>query len=72
MKALLSTIAIAILASGCATKPPPPPAPVSGEYRPINTPPIDTPVRYSPRIFDFKYTGTPEGALAALKEVQTQ
>lgn len=58
--------------AGCATKPPPPPTPVSGEYRPINTPPIETPVRYSPRIFDYKYTGTPEGALAGLKEIQSQ
>jgi len=61
----------AFVAAGCAISPPPPPKP-EGDYRPVNRlsqVPLNTSI---PRVFDFDYSGSLEGALLEIQRHQPQ
>lgn len=62
---------LAVALTGCAVSPPPPPS-VQGEYRPVNRL-SDVPFNSSiPRVFDFDYRGSLEGALLEVRKHQPQ
>lgn len=67
----LLNFAIIVSLAGCAVSPPAPPK-VNGEYRPVNQL-SDLPFNSSiPRVFDFDYEGSLEGALIEIRKHQPQ